>query len=258
MSSHHKPTESRLNTSSSLNGCGDSVTKDNVDPAELDKFERIAATWWDLDGQFKPLHQLNPVRVNFIKNGANSLFDKDILDVGCGGGILTESLAKEKANVTGLDLGKAPLTVAKAHAKQNHLIINYINQSVESLAAEQPESFDVITCMEMLEHVPDPAAVIRACATLVKPGGDVFFSTLNRNPKSLMLAVIAAEYVLNLVPRGTHEFKKFIKPSEIMAMIDKTPLITQSIKGIYFNPLTQSFRISNDVSVNYMIHAKKQ
>ncbi|MDO3385029.1 bifunctional 2-polyprenyl-6-hydroxyphenol methylase/3-demethylubiquinol 3-O-methyltransferase UbiG [Gilvimarinus sp. SDUM040013] len=228
---------------------------DNFDQDELDKFERLADSWWDSSGEFKPLHQMNPVRANFIDE-RSPVANMNILDVGCGGGILCEALAQRGAIVTGIDLGDAPLQVAKTHARSSELDIQYTKISAEELALKQPKQFDIVTCLEMLEHVPDPESIVNACSTLVKPGGHVYFSTLNRNPKAWALAVVGAEYILRLLPKGTHDYKKFIKPSELGAMVRRANLQTQEVAGLIYNPLTQSFRISsNDVSVNYLLHA---
>ena len=228
----------------------------NVDTSEIAKFEAVAQRWWDRDGEFKPLHDLNPVRLNYI-NERTPLAGKKVLDVGCGGGILSEGLAFRGAEVTGIDMGKAPLDVARTHAESQQLTIDYRQIPVEALAAEMPAAFDVVTCMEMLEHVPDPASVVRACATLVKPGGHVFFSTLNRNPKSYMLAIVAAEYVLNMVPRGTHDYLKFIKPSELAGWARDASLAVKDVSGMSVNPLTNQFRVSKDADVNYFLHTQK-
>lgn len=228
----------------------------NVDPAELQKFATLAHRWWDPDSEFKPLHEINPLRLDFIDGNA-SLNGSTVLDVGCGGGILSESMALRGANVTGIDLGEKALKVAQLHGLESGVQVDYRLVSVEALAEEAPASFDVVTCMEMLEHVPDPAAVVHACATLVKPGGHVFFSTINRNPKSYLYAVLGAEYVLNLLPRGTHEYGKFIKPSELAAWCRHAGLAVQSSAGMSYNPLTKHYWLGSDVSVNYLLHAVK-
>lgn len=228
----------------------------NVDAQEIAKFETVAQHWWDRNGEFKPLHDINPLRLNYI-NERTPLAGKNVLDVGCGGGILSEGLAFRGANVTGIDMGLAPLEVARAHAEPQNLKIEYRQIPVEDLAQEMPGQFDIVTCMEMLEHVPDPASVVKACATLVKPGGHVFFSTLNRNPKAYLLAIVGAEYVLNMVPRGTHDYLKFIKPSELCSWARAVDLQVRDISGLSVNPLTNSFRISKDADVNYFIHTQK-
>ncbi|OBU21612.1 bifunctional 2-polyprenyl-6-hydroxyphenol methylase/3-demethylubiquinol 3-O-methyltransferase UbiG [Photobacterium kishitanii] len=229
----------------------------NVDLAEIEKFEQIASRWWDLEGEFKPLHQINPLRLNYIIDNTNGLFGKKVLDVGCGGGILAESMAIEGANVTGLDMGKEPLMVAKLHALETGTKLDYVQCTAEEHAEHHHEAYDVVTCMEMLEHVPDPASVIASCAKMVKPGGHVFFSTLNRNIKSYLFAIVGAEYVMKLVPKGTHDHQKFIRPSELMAMIDKTPLQDRHIIGLHYNPLTNTYSLGNNVDVNYIVHTIK-
>lgn len=230
----------------------------NVDPKEIQKFEEMASRWWDLQGEFKPLHQINPLRLNYVLEKANGLFGKKVLDVGCGGGILAESMARQGAEVTGLDMGKEPLEVARLHALETGTKnISYIQYPVEVHAQENPQAYDVITCMEMLEHVPDPLSVIQACAQLVKPGGHVFFSTLNRNFKSYLFAIVGAEKLLKIVPQGTHDHNKFIRPSELLAMIDKSPLQEQAITGLLYNPLTDSYRLGKRVDVNYILHTIK-
>ncbi len=228
----------------------------NVDHAEVSKFEELAARWWDTHSEFKPLHEINPLRLGYI-DGLTSLAGKKVLDVGCGGGILSESMAAKGADVTGIDMGEAPLQVARLHLLESGLDVHYDRIPVERLAAEQPESFDVVTCMEMLEHVPDPASVIDACSRLVKPGGHVIFSTINRNPKSYLFAIVGAEYLLKLLPKGTHDFAKFIRPSELYGWIRRTPLRSLDITGLSYNPLTRVYSLSSDVDVNYMIATQK-
>ena len=228
----------------------------NVDSTEIAKFEAVASRWWDLEGEFKPLHRINPLRLGYIAQHSNGLFGKKVLDVGCGGGILAESMAREGAEVTGLDMGAEPLEVARLHAQESGVTLNYIQQTVEEHADENPGAYDVVTCMEMLEHVPDPRSVVHACARLVKPGGDVFFSTLNRNPKAWLLAVFGAEYVLRMVPRGTHDVKKFIRPAELLGWVDETPLREQHMIGLHYNPLTNKFRLAPGVDVNYMVYTR--
>ena len=228
----------------------------NVDHTEIAKFESIADKWWDLNGEFKPLHDINPLRLNYI-NERTTLADKAVLDVGCGGGILSEGLAYRGAHVTGIDMGEANLNAAREHASQNSLNIDYRCLPVEELAMEMPEAFDVVTCMEMLEHVPDPAAIVRACADLVKPGGHLFFSTINRNPKAYVMAIVGAEYVMNLVPKGTHEYMKFIKPSELSAWARQAGLGVRDVSGMSVNPLAMEFKVSRDVDVNYFLHCVK-
>jgi 2-polyprenyl-6-hydroxyphenyl methylase/3-demethylubiquinone-9 3-methyltransferase len=228
----------------------------NVDPAELEKFASLAHRWWDKTSEFKPLHAINPLRLNFI-DGLVGLQGKRVLDVGCGGGILSESMAEKGAHVTGIDLGDKALKVAKLHQLESGSTVDYRLISVEDLAKEQPASFDVVTCMEMLEHVPDPEAIVRACAQLVKPGGSVFFSTINRNPKSYLFAVIGAEYILNMLPKGTHEYQKFIKPSELSSWARYVGLNVGQLKGMGYNPLIDHYSLGNNVSVNYLIHTLK-
>lgn len=228
----------------------------NVDHHEVGKFEELASRWWDPHGEFKPLHEINPLRLGYIDKIAG-LAGKKVLDVGCGGGILSESMAGKGAKVMGIDMGKAPLEVAHLHLLESGLEVDYQRIPVEQLAHEQPESFDLVTCMEMLEHVPDPSSVVAACAKLVKPGGHVFFSTLNRNPKSYLFAIIGAEYLLHLLPRGTHDFAKFIRPSELDRWIRAAGLSTREIIGLSYNPLTQSYALGHDVDVNYMVSTRK-
>ncbi|ARJ43000.1 bifunctional 3-demethylubiquinol 3-O-methyltransferase/2-polyprenyl-6-hydroxyphenol methylase [Pantoea alhagi] len=228
----------------------------NVDQAEIAKFEAVASRWWDLEGEFKPLHRINPLRLGYIAQHAGGLFGKKVLDVGCGGGILAESMAREGAQVTGLDMGAEPLEVARLHALESGVKVDYIQQTVEDHADHYAGSYDVVTCMEMLEHVPDPRSVVLACARLVKPGGDVFFSTINRNAKSWLMAVVGAEYVLRMVPRGTHDAKKFIRPAELLHWVDETPLREKHIIGLHYNPLRDSFRLAPGVDVNYMLHTR--
>ncbi|PRY65624.1 3-demethylubiquinone-9 3-methyltransferase [Vreelandella songnenensis] len=231
--------------------------QDNVDVAEVAKFEALASRWWDPKSEFKPLHDINPLRLDFIDARAG-LAGKKVLDVGCGGGILSESMAHRGATVTGIDLGEAPLGVARLHAQESGVSVEYRKVSVEALAVEQPGHFDVVTCMEMLEHVPDPASVIRACCALVRPGGYVFFSTLNRTPKSYAFAILGAEYVLKLLPRGTHDYAKFIRPSEMAAWSRDAGLQVREQTGLTYNPLTRRYRlVANDVSVNYMMYCRK-
>jgi len=225
----------------------------NVDPAEIAKFEELASRWWDKQGEFKPLHEINPLRLHFIDERVQ-LNGKRVLDVGCGGGILSESMAKLGADVTAIDMGKAPLSVARLHAMESEVDVNYQQITVEELAEQQPHSFDAVSCMEMLEHVPDPGSVIKACQKLVKPGGSVFFSTINRNPKAYMFAIVGAEYLLKMLPRGTHEYAKFIKPSELDEWARQANLQLKNITGMTFNPLTNHYKLGNDVDVNYMTH----
>lgn len=232
-------------------------TSANIDHAEVRKFEQLASRWWDPNSEFKPLHDLNPLRLQYIDERA-SLDAKSVLDVGCGGGILAESMAALGARVTGIDAGKAPLEVAKLHLLESGHEVEYQHIMVEDLAAQQPESFDVVTCMEMLEHVPDPGSVISSCARLLKPGGVAFFSTINRNPKAWMLAVVGAEYLLQMLPKGTHEYAKFIKPSELDQWIREAGLNMTHMTGMTYNPLTRIYKLNEgDVDVNYLVTARK-
>ncbi len=228
----------------------------NIDPEEIAKFEKLASRWWDPDSEFKPLHEINPLRLGYILK--HTVIDgKQVLDVGCGGGILSESLAKAGAQVTGIDMGDAPLNVAKLHGLEANISIDYQKTTAEEFATQHPQKFDVLTCMEMLEHVPDPASTIRACATLVKPGGKLFFSTINRNPKSYLFAIIGAEYLLRMLPKGTHQYAKFIKPSELADWLRDTGITLQNVTGLTYNPLSKHYKLGNDVSVNFMVVAEK-
>ena len=229
----------------------------NADVSELNKFSELAHKWWDKTSEFKPLHDINPLRLNYI-NSAVSLKGKTVLDVGCGGGILSESMAEKGAKVTGIDLGEKALKVAQLHSLESGIAVDYQLISVEELAEKFPASFDVVTCLEMLEHVPDPASVVAACAKLVKPGGRVFFSTINRNPKAYLFAVIGAEYLLNMLPRGTHDYAKFIKPSELAGWMRLAGLQLDYQIGMSYNPITQHYWLGDDVSVNYMMQTTKE
>ena len=228
----------------------------NVDPGEVSKFEELAHRWWDPNSEFKPLHDINPLRLDFIDRRAG-LSGKNVLDVGCGGGILSESMAARGAVVTGIDMGEAPLSVAKLHKLESGVEVDYQRTTAEDFAAANPGRFDVVTCMEMLEHVPDPASVVRACAELVRPGGHLFFSTLNRNPKSFLFAIVGAEYVLNMLPRGTHDYAKFIRPSELESWTRAADLEMKELAGMSYNPLFQSYSLGRDLSVNYLAHCVK-
>lgn len=232
------------------------TTHSNIDPNEVAKFDALASSWWDLEGESKPLHEINPLRLDYIKTKC-SLPNKQIIDVGCGGGILSEALAKNQANVTGIDMGEQPLNVARLHALEAGLNIDYQQMIVEQKAQLSADEFDIVTCMEMLEHVPDPASVIRACAQLVKPGGDVFFSTLNRHPKAYLLAVIGAEYLLKMLPKGTHHYKRFIRPSEMASWCRQAGLEVMDIRGLSYNPLTKVYALGSDVKVNYLMHCRR-
>jgi len=229
----------------------------NMDQAEVNKFDALADQWWDTDGPFRTLHEINPLRLDFIAKGCGGLNSKKVLDVGTGGGLLAEAMARQGADVTGIDLAEDGLNAARRHADTSRLSIDYRQIAVEDLAAEKPGYYDVVTCMEMLEHVPDPAAVVAACARLLRPGGDAFFATLNRNPKSYLMAVIGAEYVLGLLPRGTHDYQKFIRPSELLSMARKAGLETLSLKGMRFDLIRHRGWLTDDVSVNYLSHARK-
>ncbi len=229
----------------------------NVDPNEIRKFEELASRWWDKDSEFKPLHDINPLRANWIDN-LSPVAEKKVLDVGCGGGILAEALAQRGAMVTGIDMGDAPLGVAKLHQLESGLSIDYHKSTAEDFAKDHENAFDVVTCLEMLEHVPDPSSVVSACATMVKPGGHVFFSTINRNPKAFLFAIIGAEYILRLLPRGTHEYAKFIRPSELVNWSREANLQVNQMTGLLFNPLTKKYKLSDtDMDVNYMISTQK-
>ena len=228
----------------------------NVDQSEIDKFSALAHRWWDPTSEFKPLHAINPLRLGWIES-ITSLAVKKVLDVGCGGGILAESLSKAGGIVTGIDLSNKALKVAELHQLESNTSVQYRSISAEDLAKQEPENYDVVTCMEMLEHVPDPSSVVQACATLCKPGGSIFFSTLNRNPKSYLFAIIGAEYILKLLPKGTHEYDKFIKPSELAGFTRQAGLELLEIKGMTYNPLTQIYRLGSDTDVNYMIATRK-
>jgi 2-polyprenyl-6-hydroxyphenyl methylase/3-demethylubiquinone-9 3-methyltransferase len=224
----------------------------NADPQELQKFSDLAHRWWDPTSEFRPLHEINPLRLEWI-NARVPLAGKTVIDIGCGGGILTESMARKGASVTGIDLSDKALKVADLHGLESGVQVRYEKISAEDMALREPGRFDVVTCMEMLEHVPDPAAIVRACAQLVKPGGHVFFSTLNRNPKSYLFAIIGAEYMLRLLPRGTHDFAKFIKPAELGQFARNAGLNVDGIKGMTYNPLTRIYSLNQDTSVNYMV-----
>jgi 2-polyprenyl-6-hydroxyphenyl methylase / 3-demethylubiquinone-9 3-methyltransferase len=227
----------------------------NVDPAEIEKFSQLAHRWWDPGSEFKPLHDINPLRLGYIDDIAG-LNGKRVLDVGCGGGILAEAMARKGARVTGIDLADKPLKVAELHLHESGLDIDYRKVAVETLADEQPRSFDVVTCMEMLEHVPDPAMTVSACAALLKPGGRAFFATINRNPKSYLFAVIGAEYILKLLPKGTHEYAKFIRPSELGRHCRNAGLDVQALIGMTYNPLSKRYSLGADTSVNYILSAQ--
>lgn len=233
-------------------------TSHNADPAEIAKFESLASRWWDPNSEFKPLHDINPLRLTYISTNCGGLEGKRVIDVGCGGGILAESMAAQGGQVTGIDMGEAPLSVAKLHGLESGITVDYQRISAEAMAIEHAGQYDVVTCMEMLEHVPDPASTIAACAQLVKPGGTVFFSTINRNPKSYLFAIIGAEYVLRLLPKGTHDFSKFIRPSELENWARHARLNMKDLTGMSYNPLSQEYTLGRDLSVNYLAFCNRE
>lgn len=235
----------------------DAGTRGNVDEAEIRKFEGMAEGWWDPEGDFAPLHRMNPLRLGYIDRQA-PVAGRRILDIGCGGGILSEALAKAGATVTGIDLASGPLAVARAHADEAGLDIEYLETTAEALAGDRAGTYDIVTCLEMIEHVPDPGVVIRACSRLVRPGGDVFVSTINRNAKAFMLAIVAAEYLLRMLPRGTHEYDKLIRPSELEAWGRAAQLTLIDLSGVRYNPVTRQFSLTADVDVNYIAHLRKR
>lgn len=228
----------------------------NADPQELDKFGDLAHRWWDPNSEFKPLHDINPLRLGWI-DGCCRLRGKRVVDVGCGGGLLSEGMAALGAEVVGIDLGEKALGVAKLHLYESGLKVDYRHVAAEQMAEAEPASFDVVTCLEMLEHVPDPASIVRACAQLVKPGGTVFFSTINRNPKAYLFAVVGAEYVLKLLPRGTHDYAKFLRPAELARLCREAGLSVSEVVGMSFNPLTKTYSLGRDTSINYLIRARR-
>jgi len=229
----------------------------NANPAELDKFSALASSWWDPQGELKTLHDINPLRMDWIRGQAGTLAGQRVLDVGCGGGLLSEAMAAEGAQVTGIDLAKASLQVARLHGHESGVRVQYECVSAEDYATQQAGQFDLITCMELLEHVPDPAAIVAACGQLVRPGGLVCFSTLNRNPKSFLLAIVAAEHVLRMVPRGTHSYEQFITPSELAGAVRAAGLDVVALSGLEYQPLTRLYRLSPDTGVNYMMAARR-
>jgi 2-polyprenyl-6-hydroxyphenyl methylase/3-demethylubiquinone-9 3-methyltransferase len=232
-------------------------TTPNIDASEIHKFEEIASRWWDPQSEFKPLHEINPLRLGYVQSRV-PLAGKKVLDVGCGGGILSESMAVAGAKVTGIDMGEEPLRVAELHTLESGVEVDYRQITAEAMAAEMPGAFDVVTCMEMLEHVPDPGSVVDACARLVRPGGHVFFSTLNRNPKSYLFAILGAEYVLNLLPRGTHDYARFIRPAELDRWVRATDLRIVELTGLSYNPVTRAYRLApKDISVNYLAACRR-
>ena len=228
----------------------------NFDPQEIAKFEALAARWWDPDSEFKPLHEINPLRLEYIER-RSSLKGKTVVDVGCGGGILSESMALKGAHVLGIDMGKAPLSVAQLHKLESGVELDYQQITAEELAEQEAGKYDVVTCMEMLEHVPDPSSVIAACSKLVKPEGHVFFTTINRNPKSYLFAIVGAEYIMNILPKGTHDYSKFIKPSELQNWARAADLHLRELTGMSYNILTKKYSLGNDVAVNYLMHTQK-
>ena len=230
----------------------------NVDPIEIEKFQSIASRWWDPQSEFKPLHEINPLRVGYIEDRSGPLKGKNILDIGCGGGILTEAMALKGATVTGIDMAEMSLKVAKMHLHESKLDIDYQKITAEEFAEQHAGEFDIVTCLEMLEHVPDPASIVNAAASLLKPEGQLFFSTINRNPKAFVLAIVGAEYVLNLLPKGTHEYKKFIKPSELASAVRANAMEVVDVTGMTYNPLTKIYRLGRDVDVNYLMHCVQQ
>ncbi len=229
----------------------------NVDQQELAKFSALASRWWDKESEFKPLHDINPLRLDYIDKRVGGLADKSVLDVGCGGGILSESMAQRGAKVTGIDMGEGPLSVAKLHLYESGLNVDYQRTTAEQLATERPDSFDIVTCMEMLEHVPDPASVIWACHNLVKPGGQIFFSTINRNPKSYLFAIVGAEYILRLLPKSTHDYAKFIRPAELAQWVRAAGGEIKDITGMSYNPFSKHYSLGQKVSVNYIVHTQR-
>jgi len=233
------------------------AVRDNVDPAEVAKFDALASRWWDPDGEFRALHDINPLRLDWIRQHVE-LAGTRVVDIGCGGGILAESMAMANATVTGIDMAEGPLAVARLHQHESGAVVDYRQATAEELAAAEAESFDVVTCLEMLEHVPDPVQVIEACAELVRPGGHVFFSTINRNPKSFAFAIVGAEYVLKLLPAGTHEYEKFIRPSELESWARPAGLALRDTIGMHYNPLTKDYSLGRNLDVNYLMYFQRE
>ncbi len=234
------------------------MKQQNVDPAEIEKFQSIASRWWDPESEFKPLHDINPLRVDYIESRSGNLSAKKILDIGCGGGILAEAMALKGASVTGIDMAEMSLKVAKLHLHESELDIDYQLITAEEFAQQNAGEFDIVTCLEMLEHVPDAASIVAAAASLLKPDGHLFFSTINRNPKAFVLAILGAEYILNMIPRGTHDYKKFITPSELASAVRANQMEVIDITGMTYNPLTRHYRLGRDVDVNYLMHCSHQ
>jgi len=235
----------------------DNAIANNVDPSEIAKFEALAHRWWDTSSEFKPLHEINPLRANF-NDRLSPVAEKKVIDIGCGGGILSEALTQRGAQVTGIDMGDAPLGVAELHALENNLDIEYKKITAEEIAAERPGQYDVVTCLEMLEHVPDPAAIVQACADLCKPGGHLYFATINRNPKSYFFAILGAEHILKLLPKGTHDYEKLIKPSELYRWIRESDLLLNDSTGMTYNPFSKKYKLHpTNLDVNYLLHATK-
>ncbi|MDQ2069173.1 bifunctional 2-polyprenyl-6-hydroxyphenol methylase/3-demethylubiquinol 3-O-methyltransferase UbiG [Natronospira bacteriovora] len=232
-------------------------TARNVDPGEIEKFEATASRWWDAEGEFRTLHEINPLRLDYIRRRCGPLSGRRVLDVGCGGGLLCEGMAADGADVTGIDLGQTALSVADLHLLESGLKVEYLRRSVEEHADERPQEYDIVTCLEMIEHVPDPASVVAACARLVKPGGQLIFSTINRTPKAWLMAIVGAEYVLGLLPRGTHEYDKFIRPSELRRWAAEVGLTHHDSTGLHYNPLTRDYHMGGNVDVNYFMHFGK-
>lgn len=234
-----------------------STAANNVDPKEIEKFSAMAEQWWDLEGDFKPLHMLNPTRLRYIEQGAEGLFAKSIVDIGCGGGILSESMAKQGADVTGIDMAHASLQIARLHALETQTKVQYQKITAEEFASQHAGQFDIVTCMEMLEHVPNPVSIVQACCDLLKPGGTVYFSTINKTFKAYLMMIVGAEHLLKWVPKGTHEYEKFIRPSQLLTAIDSTTLHCEDLCGVEFNPVQGEFVITENVNVNYMLRCKK-
>lgn len=243
-------------TESASNPADTARVIDNVDPKELEKFSALAHRWWDPNSEFKPLHEINPLRLNYIDE-RSPVAEKVMLDVGCGGGLISEGLALRGAKMTGIDMAEEPLNVARLHQMESGVEVEYRQITTEEMAEENPEKYDILTCLEMLEHVPDPSAIVKACAKMVKPGGHMYFSTINRNPKAYLFAVVGAEYVLNLLPKGTHEYGKFIKPSELSRWAREAGCEVQHMTGLTYNPLFKTYKLTPNVDVNYMIHVTK-